>query len=250
MKNRQLWTPSKYVVKNGKLIASRNTEEVKVASRLMADLIAAHYDEHLRIHAHGKLLDLGCGKVPLYGAYKDHVTENTCVDWENTLHKNSYLDFECNLTETLPFEDNQFDTIILSDVLEHIPEPEKLLAEIARILSNNGKILLNVPFYYWLHEQPHDFYRYTEFALRRFVQNSGLELILLKSIGGAPEIMTDIFSKNVLRVPVLGHPMASFAQWFTYCFVRTSVGNRVSNKTGKSFPFGYFLIAKKTQSTA
>ena len=248
MKNRESWVPSKYVVKNNKLRASRNAEEVGVGSRLMADLIAKQYDEHLHTHARGKLLDLGCGKVPLFSAYKKHVTENICVDWANTMHKNIYLDLECDLTKILPFKDNEFDTIILSDVLEHIPEPEKLWGEIARILSNDGKIILNVPFYYWLHEQPHDFYRYTEFALRRFVENSGLKLVLLKSIGGAPEIMTDIFSKNVLRVPFVGHSLASIAQWSTFSFGKTRVGKRITSVTGKSFPFGYFLIAQNSHS--
>ena len=76
----------------------------------------------------------------------------------------------------LPFGDSEFDTIILSDVLEHIPVPEHLWKEMARILSRNGKIIMNVPFYYCLHEAPHDCSRYTEFALRRFVEMSGLRL--------------------------------------------------------------------------
>lgn len=117
MKNRDKWQPSKYILKKGKLIASRDRKEVGVASRLMADLVAKFYDKALRQHATGKLLDLGCGKVPLFNAYEEYITDNICVDWENTLHENEYLDFESDLTKNLPFEDNEFNTIILSDVL-------------------------------------------------------------------------------------------------------------------------------------
>jgi SAM-dependent methyltransferase len=249
MRNCEKWQPSKYVYKNGKLIASRDPKEVGVGSRLMADLVAGVYSANLQRHAKGKLLDLGCGKVPLFMAYKDYVIENICVDWENTLHKNEHLDFECDLAKTLPFKDGEFDTIILSDVLEHIPQPEHLCAEMSRILAIHGRIIMNVPFYYWLHEHPHDYYRYTEFALRRLVETSGLKLLQLDSIGGAPEIMADIFAKNVLRVPRIGRSLAMFAQWLTAAFIKTKLGRKVSEETKRSFPFGYFLIAEKPAAT-
>lgn len=247
MNNRDRWRPSKYVYKNGKLIASRDPNQVGIGSRLMADLVAAIYDSVLLRHAKGKLLDLGCGKVPLYIAYKDFVTENICVDWENTLHYNAHLDFECDLTQALPFGDGEFNTIILSDVLEHIARPAYLWEEMSRVLAVNGKIILNVPFYYCIHESPHDYYRYTEFALRRFVEDSGLRLIKLDAIGGAPEIMCDIFAKTVLRVPRIGRPVAMIAQWLTSAFIRTKLGKKISETTREAFPFGYFLVAAKPE---
>jgi len=245
MRNKESWKPSKFVYTAGKLTASRDPKEVGAGSRLIVDLVAAFYDRNLKHHAAGKLLDLGCGKVPLYAAYRDLVTDNVCVDWDSSWHKSEHLDYELDLTKTLPFANNEFDTIILSDVLEHIPVPEQLWNEMARLLSPNGKIILNVPFYYWLHEEPHDYYRYTEFALRRFVQMAGLRLVLLEPIGGAPEVIADIFAKNVLRLPTWGRSLALAAQWVTSGFVRTKLGKKVSDATARSFPFGYFLIAEK-----
>lgn len=245
MKNKNDWNPTKYVYNNGKLRASRDPKEVGIGSRLLADILAQFYQENLPLHAKGRLLDLGCGKVPLFYAYRDYISDNVCVDWENTLHKSIHLDFECDLTKPLPFQDREFDTIILSDVLEHIPEPDNLWNEMSRILSVNGKVIMSVPFYYWIHEQPHDYYRYTEFALRRFAENSGLTVILLKSLGGAPEIMADILAKIILDVPMIGRPSASFIQWIIFSFAQTSIGKKVSDKTKYSFPFGYFLIAQK-----
>jgi len=247
MNNREKWHPSKFVHKKGKLIASRDLEQVGAASRLMADRIAAVYDRELPRHAKGRLLDLGCGQVPLFLAYKDLVTENVCVDWPNTIHPNAYLDFECDLTQALPLKDGDFNTIILSDVLEHIPQPAQLWAEMSRVLAVNGKILLTVPFYYWIHEIPHDYYRYTEFSLRRFVDEAGLRLVQLDVLGGAPEIVCDIFAKNVQTSPRLGPSVAMFAQWFTAALVRTKVGKRMSERNRELFPFGYFLVAVKPE---
>lgn len=245
MRNREKWRPSKYVYKQGKLSASKDPKEVGIGSRLIVDLIAAFYDSNLRQHAKGRLLDLGCGNVPLFAAYREFVTANICVDWAHTLHRNEHLDYEVDLTNALPFSDGEFDTIILSDVLEHIPVPEQLWKEMARLLSRNGKVIMNIPFYYWVHEQPHDYYRYTEFALRRFVEISGLRLIQLEPIGGAPEVMADIFAKSILRLPRLGRSLALVAQWFMLGFIRTKLGRKVSEATSRSFPFGYFLVAEK-----
>lgn len=245
MKNQDRWQPSKYVYRKGKLIASRDGNELNVASRLMGDLIARFYERSLREHARGRLLDLGCGRVPLYATYKDLITENICVDWENTLHKNEYLDFECDLTKDLPFEDEDFDTIVLSDVLEHIPQPEHLWREMARVLAKGGKILMNVPFFYWVHEQPHDFYRYTEFALRRLVEHAGLRVLELEALGGSPEVLADIHAKHCAKIPLIGEGLAIATQAIAGCFSKGAVGKKISARTAKLYPLGYAVVAEK-----
>ena len=86
MKDRDNWRPSKFVYRRGRLIASRDTDEVAVGSRLMVDRVARCYDEQLGEHARGRLVDLGCGTVPLYRAYAELVTDVTCVDIGGTTH--------------------------------------------------------------------------------------------------------------------------------------------------------------------
>ena len=242
MKNAQDWKPTKYVVRRGKLRGSRDPAQVGIASRLMADLVAAHYDARLKDFARGRLLDLGCGHVPLYGAYKGLVSDVTCIDWPNTIHPSPHLDYECDLTQPLPLND-RFDTIILSDVLEHIPEPEKLFGEMVRVLAPGGHILMNVPFLYWLHETPHDYYRYTEFALRRFA--GGLEIVRLDRIGGAAEVLADVFSKNVMIAGALGRGVAQATQGLAGAFSRSRFGRKVSAATSGEFPLGYFMILRR-----
>ena len=132
LRNQLQWRPSKCVIKRGKLVASRDWQDLRVSSRLVANIVAKHYADNLPIHARGKLIDLGCGKVPLYSSYNGYVSEVICVDWENTLHKNNLLDFECDLSNNLPIPNGEFDTAVLSDVLEHIPNPDHLIKEISR----------------------------------------------------------------------------------------------------------------------
>jgi SAM-dependent methyltransferase len=245
MKNRESWFPTKYEFSKGKLRASRNKKFVTVSSRLMADITASFYDHYVPIHVRGRLADLGCGHVPFYQLYKKYTTENICVDWPGTRHKNEYLDFECNMNEPLPLGTAEFDTIIISEVLEHIAHPEILWPEMARILKQNGKILLSVPFLYKIHEAPYDYYRYTEFCLRNLASKNGFKTIELKAFGGLPEVFTDILAKKFLGIPVLGSISSRFIQAACRVFLRSKVGQKISQQTGKEFPLGYFMIVEK-----
>ncbi len=248
MKNVSRWRPTKFVKRRGRLAASRNASEVNPSSRLMVDLVAACYQRHLSAHCRGRLVDLGCGKVPLFGAYRDLVSDVTCVDWQNSLHKGDHIDCLCDLSKPLPFESESFDTAIVSDVLEHLPEPTVMWSEMARILRPAGKCFVNVPFFYWLHEHPHDYCRYTEFALRRFAQSVGLKVVVFEAIGGSPEVFADMFAKHAARIPVLGGPTALLAQSMASAFVRLRIGRRVSEQSAAYYPFGYFMICQRADS--
>lgn len=246
MKNAERWKPGKFAFRDGRLRASLDARELSVASRLAADLVAGLYERQLAVHAHGRLADLGCGKVPLYEAYRGLVTEAVCVDWENSAHGDLHLDVACDLMQALPFPDGRFDTVILSDVLEHVPEPAALWREIARILADGGKLLLNVPFLYGVHEQPHDYYRYTEFALRRHAAAAGLQILVLEPVGGAPEVLADLAAKTLfLHLSPGGATLARALQAFAGAFRRTGPGARLSAATASAFPMGYFLVAQK-----
>jgi SAM-dependent methyltransferase len=245
MRNKEKWKPSKFVYRNNRLAASRDPRDVGIGSRLNADIIASYHDRYLKQYCRGNLVDLGCGKVPLYGAYREYVTDSVCVDWAGSLHKSEHVDVECDLNGRLPFADAQFDTIILSDVLEHISQPDHLWTEMSRILAAGGKLVVNVPFYYWLHEAPHDYYRYTEYCLRRSAQAHGFSVLVLEPMGGVPEILADILAKNVRRIPGTGKHLAIAIQYLTGLFLKTGVGRKISKATRRTFPLGYFLVAEK-----
>lgn len=245
MRNPDQWRPTKFVRHGGRLRASRDPALVSVGSRLAADLTAAFYDTHLPLHCRGRLVDLGCGDVPLYEAYRDLASEIVCVDWAHSQHAGAFVDRVCDLSQPLPIDAGSFDTIILSDVLEHVPEPAPLWGEMARILAPGGKLIMNVPFYYCVHEAPHDFHRFTEFALRRSADLAGLEILLLEPAGGSPEILADITAKHLQFIPAVGRPLAAAVQAVTHAFVNTAIGRALSRRTAAAFPLGYFVIARK-----
>jgi 2-polyprenyl-3-methyl-5-hydroxy-6-metoxy-1,4-benzoquinol methylase len=248
MKSEQTWSPTKFVRRKGILRASRDPAEIGVGSRLIGDLVARFYDENIPKFASGNLVDLGCGKAPLFDTYRKHVSAVTCVDWKAPDNGQDHLDCVCDLSSPLPFDDGQFQTIILSDVLEHIPEPHKLWAELARLLSPGGHLIMNTPFMHCLHEQPHDYYRFSSHALTRFAASNGFEIIIMDAIGGTPEVMADIAAKHLQFVPIVGKLFSRAIQGLTYWFVNTKPGSSFSKKTSNAFPLGYALVARRLES--
>ena len=245
MRNSELWKETKFVRHRGELRASRRAADLAPGSRLITDEIAKGFDEHIAKHVSGRLGDLGCGKVPLFGAYSAYATEVVCVDWPKSAHDNQFIDHLCDLCEPLPFADSYFDTIILSDVLEHIAEPQKLWFEIARILVPGGKFLWSVPFMYWLHEEPNDYYRYTEFALRRFAEQSGFEVVALDPIGGIVELIADASGKVLQAVPGVGGSLAGLVQTASSLAMRSHLGRLVHARTCAKFPLAYLGVARR-----
>ncbi|BAY91944.1 MULTISPECIES: class I SAM-dependent methyltransferase [unclassified Tolypothrix] len=242
MQNKDFWEETKFVQTTKGYRASNNPIHVGVGSRFIVNILGRTYEPLINKYAKGLLLDLGCGNVPLYAMYRDKIVDNVCVDWSNSIHKNKYLDYVFDLNDRLLLESEQFDTILLTDVLEHIANPEFLINEITRLLKPGGHLILTVPFFYWIHEQPHDYFRYTEFCIKRFCENNKLNVILLEPYGGAPEIILDIVAKNLMDVsPMLCKIHCNVST----LFINSYIGKKISTKTSKSFPLGYSLIAQK-----
>lgn len=235
-KLKKSWQPTKFIrQKDGKLIASRDPREVGVGSRLIADLAAEWYDTNIKEFAHGKLLDLGCGKAPLYATYSPLVDDAILADWANSLHENKLLDVECDITKKLPFNDSEFDTIILSDVLEHVPNPIDLTLELKRILKPGGLVLMNVPFMYWVHEAPYDYHRYTEFMLRKMVEDANMRVIKLDAIGGGWVVLIDLLSKLFMNRPKVVNAIQKLGPKL--------LSSRL--KIRNELPIGYAMVYKK-----
>lgn len=131
----------------------------------------------------GKLLDLGCGKKPYKHLYDQFVDSSIGIDVETTPHLNKYIDKFYD-GKTIPFENDSFDVVLCTEVLEHVENPDLFLTEIHRVLKKDGTLILTVPFMQLLHEIPYDFYRYTPFALRSMIKRNQLTLVSITGFSG------------------------------------------------------------------
>lgn len=239
MRNPEAWAPSKFEKDPGGWRASRT--KVPITSRLIGDITAAAYAAAIEDHASGRLADLGCGKVPLYGMYREKVAEVACIDWSESLHASPHIDTFADLNMPLALEPDSFDTVIASDVIEHLHAPQVLFASAHRLLRPGGKLIIGVPFLYWIHEEPHDFHRYTRFALEKMTADAGLVPISVAPFAGAPEVIADLLTKILAPRPGL----ARVAYTLTRVFLSLGVVKRISHRTRETMPMGYLLVAQK-----
>ena len=203
----------------------------------MADRIAVAYTRALSEHARGDLLDVGCGHVPLFGCYRTLVKTALCIDWPNTQHTSPHVDVYADLSVKLPLRDQQFDTIVATDVLEHLPYPDVLWGEMSRVLRPGGRLIVGVPFMYWLHERPHDHHRYTEFRLRLFCADHGLRVLTCAPYGGAIDVAADVLSKLFNRNPL--RPVARIIAW---------AASKRKTIEARTPMLGYVLVAERPGS--
>jgi len=128
------------------------------------------------------VLDAGAGEAPYRYLYQH--TRYESADFEQVSQK-AYAPstYVCDLKD-IPVEDCRFDFIVFTQVMEHLPEPGTVLAELNRVLKPGGKMLYSGPLFFEEHEQPYDFYRYTQYALRHLFEQGGFDVERLDWLEG------------------------------------------------------------------
>ena len=118
-----------------------------------------------------RVLDAGSGQAPYRKLFR-HARYET-ADFMALAHsKYRQPDYVCDLA-SIPVEDGRFDHVLLTQVLEHLPEPAVVLAELHRVLRQDGMLWLTAPLFYAEHEKPYDYFRYTQFGLRHLLEGAG-----------------------------------------------------------------------------
>lgn len=196
----------------------------------------------VREHCRGRVLDAGAGR----GAYRDlllrHADSYVGLDMAPSRAMNVVGD-----AQQLPFADASFDTVFCSQVLEHVPQPWLALAEFRRVLKPGGKLILSVPHISWLHNEPHDYYRYTRHGLAFLLERAGLVPEQIEPAGGLVALFGHIFS-TVLINTTFGVPLLHLlARGLNGLWVRGVVFMDRHLEKKKVFALNYSLWAKKHQ---
>jgi 2-polyprenyl-3-methyl-5-hydroxy-6-metoxy-1,4-benzoquinol methylase len=121
-----------------------------VVKRLMAGFEAA-LDDLFRQAAPTSLLDVGCGEGVLTAKWAERIDGRVVgidlddpqlhAEWEKRSAAN--LDYMVMKAENLPFGEGEFDVATAIEVLEHVPDPEHTVAEMARVAARH--LIVSVP---------------------------------------------------------------------------------------------------------
>jgi SAM-dependent methyltransferase len=233
---------------------------LKFYGRLLLDFQALTIYQHLKprlINFHGNVLDVGCGNSPFRFLLDANKTKYFGIDIEDS---ESFDYKNPNITifdgENIPYEDEYFENIISTEVIEHIDNPEKLISEIHRVLIKGGNCIITLPWSARIHFSPHDFCRYTPYKLKLlFKEFQSIEIInrgtdinatvskmiviyLGNLISWDFDLINSILIPFKITVLLFFAPFVSFAVIFSHISLLFNIGS-------ENDPLGYTIILKK-----
>lgn len=201
----------------------------------------------------GLVLDIGCAE----GKPRDHLPDgaeyvgldyfDTAVQWYGT-RPDVFGD-----AQQLPFLSESIDHVLLLDVLEHIPEPDRCIEEIFRILKQGGTLTIQVPFMYPIHDAPLDFHRWTRFGLQRAAARAGFSVSSELAIGHPLEtaaLNSNIaMSKTILNWIAARNPLALLGVALPFLVLLNNVCAWAIAKLARSesmMPYAYRMVWEKS----
>ncbi len=131
--------------------------------------------------AHGRCLDIGAGRLAWKDSLSPHVESYFSGD---AVAGTPRVDVVLDVGSQLPFAENSFETVFCCAVLEHVPRPWETLSEMRRILVQDGTLIISLPFIHHLHDQPHDYYRFSIYGAEYLSHQAGFEVQNVATNGG------------------------------------------------------------------
>lgn len=198
------------------------------------------------------VLDIGCadGKPRQYLPAKTQYIGLDYFDTASNWYKTRPTVF--GDAQQLPFPDGAVDHVLLLDVLEHIPDPQRCLAEIFRVLKVGGALTVQVPFMYPIHDAPLDFHRWTQFGLRQAAGHAGFETDQEVAVGHPLEtaaLNANIAaSKTVLNWISGRNPLALFGVVLPFFVLATNCTAWVTallSRSERMMPYAYRMVWRK-----
>lgn len=140
-----------------------------------------------------EIIDVGCGDRPYEALLKPITARYVGVDWT----QRPGVDVVAP-AEDLPFEDAKFDLLLSTQVLEHVDDPARVVAEARRVLRPGGVALISTHGVVNYHPNPNDYWRWTHAGLARLLQqDGGFGEVVVHHNGGTASALTYLIFRQL-----------------------------------------------------
>jgi SAM-dependent methyltransferase len=193
----------------------------------------------LDLNKKNTVLDIGCGEQPYYSFFSKYNLYALDIPFSGRVvsRKNPNIFFDGT---NFPIKNNSSDLVVLIEVLEHIENYSKFIEELVKIMKPKSYILISTPFFWPLHEEPFDFFRFTPYSAKNLSKK--LKLVETKSIGN---FYTSFFQTlNSFLYHLIGKHFSFFL--FPIFLLFNSFGFLLSNlKVKNPYPLGHTFLYRR-----
>jgi ubiquinone/menaquinone biosynthesis C-methylase UbiE len=190
-----------------------------------------------------RVLDIGGRKIGKRGSFRPPIDDVTSWEYIN-IDPSTDPDYCCDAKE-IPIPDESIDTVIMTELLEYLSEPRKVLLEISRLLKKGGHVLISTPLMnpvhgdYWA-----DRARYTPVMLSEMSSETGFEIKKIEPMGSVGAVVYD-----TLRVATGYADESGELRRFSSLLLKSRrIFRWIEKKTGQQKKYintGYFVVLAK-----
>ena len=199
----------------------------------------------------GNVLDVGCGQSPYRFLLNSDKTTYVGIDIKDA-DKFNYSNpeiVEFN-GEDIPFENEKFNGVICTEVLEHVFNFQKLIDEMYRVSKTDATLIVTVPWSARYHYIPWDYFRYTPSTLSKIF--SAFKEITIKPRGTDITSMCAkfivLYYRNITPARAINYLLLPLWIVFLPVFILVVLVAHLSlglNLGSTEDPLGYTVILKK-----
>ena len=195
---------------------------------------------------HGIVLDLGGKRQNKRGSFKPPQQQATTSWWYQNLEMNTQPDIFADV-QYVPIQGNIINTIVCTEVLEHIQEPALCVNEIFRLMVTGGTAFMSVPFLYPIHADPYDFQRFTEDGLKYLFRHfSEIKIIPMGGYLGTMGMFIEIGLAGIMGQSTKNKITRRLLRSLAHLLYRKDLQNINNQKTAwTKFTTGYFVVIRK-----
>jgi SAM-dependent methyltransferase len=145
--------------------------------------------ERVRRHAHGTLLDIGCGSRVFAPLFRGHAARYLGLDLPGSPEYSYSRPDVYGDAVVLPVRSGSVDTVLSLSTLEQIPDPGRALAEMRRVLAPGGVAIVEFVQVVPVYPRSPDLWRFTGPGVERLLRDAGLEPVETVAVGHAPSYL-------------------------------------------------------------